>query len=184
VFAERQSQLRKLVDVQATTREILQHCQITYLAPVAESKTGIPDESVDIVYSSTVLEHVPLAELAVLMGEARRVLRPGGFMFHLINPADHFTYSDRSISTINFLQFSESEFAKYNSDFMFQNRLRPFQYRQFILEHGFEIVYWKVLTQPSTLEQLPRKYLHKDFAALADEELSAHDIYVVARRLQ
>ena len=42
----------------------------------------MPDASVDIVFSSNVLEHVP--DLARMHSEARRVLAPGGYCIHVL----------------------------------------------------------------------------------------------------
>jgi SAM-dependent methyltransferase len=42
----------------------------------------LPDASVDIVFSSNVLEHVP--DLSTLHAEARRVLRPDGYCVHVL----------------------------------------------------------------------------------------------------
>lgn len=38
----------------------------------------IPDNSLEVVYSSHFLEHVPLSEVPALLGEIYRVLKPGG----------------------------------------------------------------------------------------------------------
>ncbi len=42
----------------------------------------LPDASVDIVYSSNVLEHVP--DLTQMHAEIRRVLKPGGYCIHIM----------------------------------------------------------------------------------------------------
>ena len=42
----------------------------------------LPDDSVDVVFSSNVLEHVP--DLARMHAEIRRVLRPGGTCIHVL----------------------------------------------------------------------------------------------------
>ncbi len=49
----------------------------------------LPDESVDIVWSKSVLEHVREPETVV--GEVARVLRPGGISCHIIDLRDHLT---------------------------------------------------------------------------------------------
>lgn len=42
------------------------------------------DQSFDVVFSSNVLEHVPVKSLPGLLAEMRRVLKPGGVMVHLM----------------------------------------------------------------------------------------------------
>lgn len=66
--------------------------RVTSLARVA-------DASVDLVLSSSVLEHV--RDLRQLMDELRRVLRPAGAMLHLVDYRDHFFKYP-----FHFLQFS------------------------------------------------------------------------------
>jgi len=66
--------------------------RVTSLAQVA-------DASVDLVLSSSVLEHV--RDLRQLMNELRRVLRPAGAMLHLVDYRDHFFKYP-----FHFLQFS------------------------------------------------------------------------------
>src|SRR6202163_2007193 len=52
------------------------------------SLIDVRDASVDIVLSSSVLEHVK--ELETTLGELRRVSRPSGAMLHLVDYRDHF----------------------------------------------------------------------------------------------
>lgn len=63
------------------------------------SLAAVADASVDLVLSSSVLEHV--RDLRSLIGELRRVLRPGGSMLHLVDYRDHFFKYP-----FHFLQFS------------------------------------------------------------------------------
>lgn len=42
-------------------------------------QTGLPAECVDRIFSISVIEHIPVAELVGLMREAFRLLRPGGY---------------------------------------------------------------------------------------------------------
>jgi len=70
----------------------VQVVRVTSLAQVA-------DASVDLVLSSSVLEHV--RDLRSLMNEVKRVLRPSGAMLHLVDYRDHFFKYP-----FHFLQFS------------------------------------------------------------------------------
>lgn len=45
----------------------------------------LPDASFDIVYSISVIEHVPTVQLETVFADMARVLRPGGRMIHLID---------------------------------------------------------------------------------------------------
>lgn len=49
---------------------------------------GVPDSSVALVLSTSVLEHVRQPD--ILLGELRRVLAPDGVMLHVVDYRDHF----------------------------------------------------------------------------------------------
>ncbi len=179
---DRLASLRALVSRKADADEILRLCQISYHAPVDTAVTSHADGSMDLFFSKAVLEHVPLPEIRRLFKEAFRLLQPDGLMLHLIDLSDHFAHADSSISAINFLTFSEEEFAKYNTCFCYQNRLRVSSYRKLIEESGFEVTHWDVGVNESTLHQLPNLKIHRDFAGLSPEEICSTQICVVARR--
>ncbi|MCI0394003.1 MAG: methyltransferase domain-containing protein [Chloroflexi bacterium] len=181
VQPERQRVLSDLVARKASGPEILQTCQVKYHAPGDTAATGLPAASTDVVYSNTVLEHVPLRELQRLFDEAGRILRPGGYMLHQIDPSDHFSHGDPSIPVLNFLQFSQNEFECYNSTLFYQNRLRAPFYYQLVQEHGFEIVYWTTDLNQKALAQLTSLAIDRAFAHFSPEELSGTGIRLVAR---
>jgi hypothetical protein len=180
--ADRLASLRVLMGRQADADDILRLCHIAYHAPADTAATSHADGSMDLFFSNTVLEHVPLLEIRRLFKEAFRLLRPNGLMLHLIDLSDHFAHADHSISALNFLTFSEEEFAKYNTRFCYQNRLRVASYRQLIEDAGFEVIHWEVYVNESLLQQLPNLKIHRDFADLPPEELCSTSICVVARR--
>jgi len=77
--------------------------------------SSFPDHSVDLVYSGQSIEHVQRSEGRALLGEVRRVLRPGGcfaldtpngpiwrrrYPDALINPDHEVEYSHRELSTM------------------------------------------------------------------------------------
>jgi SAM-dependent methyltransferase len=71
-----------------------------------QSLGSIPDHSVDLVLSSSVLEHVsdPLS----LFSELRRVLSPQGAMLHLVDYRDHFFKYP-----FHFLQFRKATWNRW-----------------------------------------------------------------------
>ena len=58
--------------------------RVQRLTSIAE----LPDASVDCILSNSVLEHV--TDLDTLFAQLTRVLRPGGFMLHIVDYRDHF----------------------------------------------------------------------------------------------
>jgi SAM-dependent methyltransferase len=181
-IASRATRLADLVQRKATGKEILQVCQIDYQAPADTARTALADESTDIVFSNTVLEHVPRDEISRIFREAYRILRPGGYMLHQVDPSDHFAHGDRSISAVNFLQFSQTEFSKYNTAFLYQNRLRAPTYRQLVPAAHFEVVCWESDLNEKALSHISRLSIHGEFAGFSAEELCTTGIRMVAKR--
>jgi SAM-dependent methyltransferase len=70
---------------------------VDYRAPADATATALPAGSIDIVFSNSVLEHMPVRAIEGAFREALRILKPGGVMFHSVNCGDHYAYIDRSI---------------------------------------------------------------------------------------
>jgi SAM-dependent methyltransferase len=179
---ERLQSLAQTIQNRPSAEDILRRCNILYHAPEDASRTSLPDGSIDLIYSNTVLEHVPVHKIHDIFAECKRVLRSGGYMLHLIDLSDHFSHSDPSICAINFLQFSEQRFKKYNTRFIFQNRLRPLPWRKIFSEHEFEIIYWQTKIDEKAMGQLRSFPLDEAFKNLSPEEICTTAIHVVARK--
>ena len=112
---------------------------VDYRAPGDVTATALPNNSVDVVFSSSVLEHMPAGMIESSFAEAWRVLKPGGVMFHAVNCGDHYAYSDRSLHQLHYLQFSPHEWERWNNEFLYQNRLRACDFVDFAKRVGFSI---------------------------------------------
>jgi hypothetical protein len=115
-FLDRQrlSELAKLRNsANITTESILDLCQITYIAPGDASKTNLEDKSIDFHTSYTVFEHIPPDVLRKIVREGNRIIGDNGLFVHRIDYSDHFSHSDKEISAINFLQYSDHEWNRY-----------------------------------------------------------------------
>lgn len=179
---ERIRALNNSARTQSSAACVLHQCGIRYHPQTDAASTKLPDGSVDLVFSNVVLEHVPVAEVDRLFTEARRILRPNGYMAHLIDPSDHFSHGDASISPVNFLRFSEAEFASYNSRFLFQNRLRASAWRRLVERHHFTIRCWDATVNQQALHGLPALPLDDAFRDMAPEDLCTTAVWVVAQR--
>jgi hypothetical protein len=166
----------------ASAAYALHRCGIRYHPGTDAAHTGLPAESADLVFSNVVLEHVPVAEIDGIFAEACRVLRPNGYMAHLIDPSDHFSHGDASISAVNFLRFSEEAFARYNTRFLHQNRLRASAWRRLVEQHRFRIRIWETTVDERALKELPSLKIDPAFEGLAPEDLCTTAIWVVAQR--
>jgi len=104
----------------------LKKAQIVYLAPLDATNSPLPENTVNCHFSITTLEHIPEAVLRSIFAEARRILKPKGIAIHFVDLSDHFSHQDDTISSINFLKFSDSEWNHLaGNEFAYCNRLRP-----------------------------------------------------------
>jgi hypothetical protein len=118
---------------------ILDRAGVAYHAPADASQTGLPDASIGLVFSNSVLEHVSASVLGALMRETRRILEPDGLVLHSVNCGDHYAYFDRAITPIHYLRYSESQWRWWNNDLLYQNRLRPVDFIESAREAGLVI---------------------------------------------
>jgi cyclopropane fatty-acyl-phospholipid synthase-like methyltransferase len=115
-------------------------CRIEYFAPVDMQKTSFESNSFDACVSTNVLEHVPVDVIRGIWEETWRLLKPGGIVSAKIDYSDHYAHTDRSISKLNYLSFSDREWSRYNHNCHFQNRLRHKHHLELLESRGFEIL--------------------------------------------
>ena len=139
-----------------------------------------PNKSVDVIFSEHVIEHVEFTDALTFFRESKRILKPNGVMIHNIDCSDHFSHSDKSISKINFLKYSDDEFRKYNSKFLYQNRLRASEYRDLLSECGYKIIYWKNNIDEDSLKIIEDFPLSSRYISLDHVNLCTTNILTIA----
>lgn len=157
--------------------ELLSACRATYLTNGADAWQEIASESVDMIFSQAVLEHVRLHEFEAIQIQCFRVLKPGGVASHRIDLKDHLG------GALNNLRFSKSV---WESDFFvksgfYTNRLRMkkmldiFVQSEFAIEIG-EINRWRRLPTP-------RESINAEFLVTQDSDLlvSGFDVLLVRK---
>lgn len=115
--------------------EELQKFGVRYRAPHYVTRD---DEQVDCSCSNEVLEHVPPDQLVELLRALRAVTRR--LTVHSIDYSDHYARSDKSVSRLNFLRYSDAEWKPFNSGKQYVNRLRHSDYVRMFRDAGFTIV--------------------------------------------
>jgi SAM-dependent methyltransferase len=162
-------------------RDFLEKRNIHYSAPADARHTGLRDESVDVVYSIAVFEHVPAADLSDVLDECRRILKPEGLMFHHIQPYDH--ASQYGASPIEFLRFSPFVWEKLvNNHLSYQNRLRDSQYRSLFEAHGFEIMWHHRDMDPDFERKLAGMRIADEFSRFGIEDLATYYCWYLCRK--
>ncbi len=184
-----ESSFKPLEDVQAdyarlchakTTEELLDAAAIEYLAPHDAAASGLPDASVDVVFSNSVLEHVPTNAIRRIMHETRRILRKGGLAIHSVNCGDHYAYFDRGITAANYLTYSQRQWSKWNNALLYQNRLRPSDFIDLAEQSGLRIVLLKSKPNPQLLSLLPTLQIAPEFRQYPAEQLASTSVDFVA----
>jgi ubiquinone/menaquinone biosynthesis C-methylase UbiE len=162
---------------------LLSAARISYRAPQdAASLKDIPDESLDMVFSNSVLEHIPGQVIGQIVRESWRVLKRDGLTVHAVACNDHYAHFDRSISFINFLKYPAGRWQFWNNPLNYQNRLRAPDFIRLVDSNGFEILHEARVVRPGTREALSKMVVAPEFRSYRAEDLIATTVGFVARK--
>ena len=132
----------------------------------------------DVVTSTSTLEHVARDDIEAILRELRRVLAPDGVCSFAIDYHDHYA-SGTDVHPLNFLSYDDRAWRRWNSEFQFQNRLRHPDYVAMFEEAGFDVVEVEELSDLGERDLPP---LADAFAArYTDAELLVTDGWFVLR---
>lgn len=165
--------------------ELLDLCQIVYIAPGDAANTNLPEQYIDFHTSYTVFEHIPPKVLIDILREGNRIIKNNGLFVHRIDYSDHFSHSDKSISAINFLQYSDNEWAKYASNrYMYMNRLRHDDFLALFESVGQQIVAVEPDTDQRSEELLKTKglSLNNRFSSKPEWVLAISGAWIVTEK--
>jgi SAM-dependent methyltransferase len=178
---EFRSRFRQLLSFSGSLEGLLEMMNVTYLPRIGASVLPLPDHSADYHVSNTVLEHIPPAGLVEMLGEARRVLRETGLLVHIIDPSDHFSHSDDSITAVNFLQFSDAEWDRLaGNQFMYQNRLRGPDYLDIFTRAGVHLLRTEKTVDAESVAALRNGFLADNrFRQRTPEELATTRLCII-----
>jgi hypothetical protein len=160
-------------------KELLAIYGIDYRAPADATQTRLPDQSIDLVATTSVLEHIPGAPLSAIMKEIHRLCHSGSVVSHAVDYSDHYSHSDAAITPYNFLQFSEQTWRRFNPDIHYQNRWRHARYRQLFRDTGFEIIHEETVIPDDAERGLRKIRLHPEFASMAAADVIPTSGYFV-----
>jgi len=144
---------------------------IRYLAPADARQTRIETGSVDLICTTSVLEHIPAPDLRAILTECRRIARDGAIVSHVVDYTDHYAHSDRSIGPYNFLRFPERRWQRFNPAIHYQNRLRHFQYGDLFEAARFRVLAERPIHPDHAAESLKSVPLADPFRTMSPELL-------------
>lgn len=161
----------------------LKSLRLEYMAPCDCRAMPLPAQSLDVVTSRAVLEHVPPQVIQDIFHESRRLLRPSGLNCHIVDNSDHWEFRDKALLRINFLRFTESVFRWTTIHSLnYQNRLRHSQYLDMLQKAGFKVIREdRDIDQPS-LQALPTFPLAAPFRDFTPEDIATITTYVLAEK--
>jgi hypothetical protein len=115
---ELRRRLERLYDLPSYDWDFVARCGIDYVAPfdLAKGPIGRP---VDFVFSESVLEHVPVDQIASVIGSVANDVAPGGFMVHRIHLEDHHGIVDDPFAFLEAKSFDRGDQSRRG------NRVRP-----------------------------------------------------------
>ncbi len=172
-------------NVDFSTRAFLDLCRIDYIAPGDAASTGLPPQGIDFHTSYTVFEHIPPEVLKRILEEGNRIIRDDGLFVHRIDYSDHFSHSDKRISAINFLQYSDEEWKRYAGNrYMYMNRLRHDDFVRLFKSVGHRILDAQTDVDQRARELLSNGVLKLDerFSIKPKEILSISASWIVSRK--
>ncbi len=123
---------------------------INYIAPYNLNNFAKINQKFDMCISTTVLEHLKISELEEYLENLKTILEPNGLVSSIIDYTDHYNHTDKNISVLNYLSYSDEEWKKYNNSYLFQNRLRHQDYKKIIEKKNYKIneIYLGDLIEP------------------------------------
>ena len=159
-----------------TLDDLLAACDASYLTQGLASLRAIADESVDLVFSQAVLEHVRKHEFLETQRALARLLKPDGVCSHRVDLRDHLG------GGLNNLRFSERLWESpffagagfYTNRIGFDGMLQAFE------QAGFQ----SQVTEVRRWDRLPidRRHLADEFRPIPDDVLTVCGFDVVLRR--
>jgi len=104
--------------------------RIRYLAPADVRATDLPDKSIDFVWSTSTLEHIPTDQIRAILAECKRICR--GQMSFVIDYHDHYP----GVSPCHFYRYGARQWRWLNPAWHYQNRLRHGDFARLFSECG------------------------------------------------
>lgn len=164
--------------------ELLGMMRISYFAPADASRLNLPSGSIDYHVSNSVAEHISAPDLERILHEASRLVRTEGLLVHRVDLSDHFSHTDDSISSVNFLRYTEWEWLKFAGNrFAYHNRLRIDEFIALLERCGLGIEQQEIEVDAIAQKMLEESRLPLDrrFRGKSPAVNATRNVWIVAR---
>ncbi len=136
------------------------------------------DESFALIFSCNVLEHVDRDILPEFTQDFHRLLKPGGYSIHQIDPGDHLAYYDKSVSLKNYLRYSDNVWRRYfENQVQYFNRVQRPEWLAFFQKAGFETI-----EEESVSVDIGTMKIDKSYEGLEKQDLQCISLNVVHKK--
>lgn len=172
----------------ALVDRLLRLCDITYLAPCDAAELDMPNDSFDMLVSTSVLEHISPDALPPLLRNGFRLLRPGGIAVHLIDHKDHadpLARFDADAPRFEFLHLEEPDWRKDSEEsHVYVNRLRSSEYMPYFESAGFDTLEVDVSVDEAVVDAINAGTLDlaSRFRSMTAEDVATPETLLVVRK--
>jgi len=166
----------EIADRWRTLDDALEDLNAVYLTDGLASLRSLPDNSVHLIFSQAVLEHVRKGEYGDFVAEMKRVLVPGGIASHQVDLQDHLDHG------LNNLRFPDRlwETPFFSDAGFYTNRLSCSEHRRTFEKAGFRVL--SVTTQQFDVLPIRQRQLARQFSLRTDEDLAVLGFHLVATK--
>ena len=141
--------------------------------------TLLPESSIDLLYSSAVLEHIHDPRSALLWH--RHLLKPEGFAAHVVGLDDHRHYENpETFTSWSFMVDGQYGDACTLRPDLWINGLRPSQWQELVKETGFESLSWQLERAYPTPDDVALR-VRSEFRSLPESDLRNFVLRTVLR---
>lgn len=183
---DRDVSLRKLEELlrMETREEIYEACNFELCITKETDSPFLPENSIDFMVSTCVLNHIAPSALLPELVALRRMLKPEGRMFHQLGHQDHWTYHDRSANQFNYYRYSDRWYSTmFNTKFEFQNRLVKQEWLALFRQCDLEVEDYDTNITDESREQIARlPHIDSRFAKYPRDDLAITHTYALLRK--
>ena len=158
---EASKQISELLNVQklksvSSYDDLFNFYNIKYISPCITQNLIEEKKVFDLCVSTNTLEHLSIKDLRTLFKNLGIILKKSGYISAIIDYSDHYSHTDKNISELNFLKYSEKQWQNYNNTYLYQNRLRHDDYVKLLNEYKFithKIIQGNIGKSPENLNE-------------------------------
>ena len=155
--------------------EIYETCNFHPVITKETDSLFLPENSIDLMISNCVLNHIPLSILKPELKMLKKILKTTGRMHFLVGHDDHWTFHDRSANMFQYYKYSDAFYKLFfETNFQFQNRLIKTEWEQLFEESGIKIIKYFPHQTEISLNEIKelRKVINIRFSDKSNDELS------------